>query len=104
MIDHQLNMIRQDFDAGVISGAQFIERLNATLSAASDIPDSAKIAAFDTLALNLAQMFSITHPNDLKNGVVALSSDVPHFAFEKTLAAIFGDKVFDFYNRTYEGQ
>ena len=100
-IDIALKSIRADFDNGVIDEAEFAKRVNATLGTiAAQATDAEKIAAFNKLADFFKTNYQIV---DIDGGMQGIDSDLDHYLFEEAMKAVVGDKVFDFYNKTYEG-
>lgn len=100
MLDKDLIATRAEFDAGNITETEFASVVNFLLSdiAASVTPEQ-KIECFDKLAAFFPRNYEI---DELVDGKQAIKNDLAHYLFEDVLSGIFGEGIFDFYNKTYE--
>ena len=100
-IDADLISIRKDYDAQSIDADTFRDRVNAALATViSTVTAAEKIAAFDKIAKSIATNYAIDH---LEDNVQYINSDLDHYVWEEAMQSVLGQRIFDFYNATYEG-
>ena len=66
----------------------------------STVTAAEKIAAFDKIAKSIATNYAIDH---LEDNVQYINSDLDHYVWEEAMQSVLGQRIFDFYNATYEG-
>lgn len=104
MFDKRLIQLRDDFDNKVISKDEFIKGVKSVLLDLQNAPVEYKVKVFDALSnfmLNNYHVDDLDFDNQENQYMQALDSDLDHYVTEVILAEMLGEKIFDFYNRTY---
>ena len=103
MYNHLMD-IRQDYKDGKINSRQFCEAIKPHLESVYLKKDIEKVLIFDQLAEGLIDMFT-SEPAwiDQNKGYLWWDSDNNHYAYEALMTGIFGNEIWKFKNRLYEG-